>query len=166
MRHLASSGSTGRMRASRRRPWTRRRGEGGPVAMATATASSRPSRPWWRGREGGEGENGGAVRAIETALAGLFAAPRKLAGRRWHGRVCAHGEHALGVLLARWRRRLASASWFGPCWARPGKRQVSLLSLSLSFISVSVFLFCYFVLGFIKNARAFPKIMKLIMATV
>ena len=70
-------------------------------------------------REGGEGENGGAVRAIQTALAGLSAAPRKLAGRRWHGRVCAHGEHALGVLLARWRRRLASASWAGPHSAGP-----------------------------------------------
>lgn len=112
--------------------------------MATATASGVDE--LHSGREGDEGENGGAVRAIQTALAGLFAAPRKLAGRRWHGRVCAHGEHALGVLLARWRRRLASASWFGPCWARPGKRQVSLLSLSLSFISVSVFYFGYYVL--------------------
>ena len=144
MRRLASSGSTGRMRASRRRPWTRRRGEGGPVAMATATASSRLSRPWWRGRKEGEGENGGAVRAIQTALAGLSAAPRKLAGRRWHWRMCAHGEHTLGVLLARWRRRLASASWFGPCWARRGKPQVSLLSLSLLFL----FLFFYFVILF------------------
>ena len=89
--------------------------------MATATASSRLSRPWWRGRKEGEGENGGAVRAIQTALAGLSAAPLKLAGRRWHRRVCAHGEHALGVLLARWRRRLAAPVSWASADGPPGK---------------------------------------------
>ena len=90
-----------------------------------------------RGREGDEGGECEAVRAIQTALAGLSAAPRKLAGRRWHGRVCAHGEHALGVLLARWRRRLASASWVGPhsVGLSGGLCQVSgQVLLSLSFL--------------------------------
>ena len=115
--------------------------------MATATASGVDE--LHPGREGDEGENGGAVRAIETALAGLFAAPRKLAGRRWHGRVCAHGEHALGVLLARWRRRLASASWAGPHSAGPqlgrlvtGERQVS-FSVFLFFFLFSIYLLCF-----------------------
>ena len=56
-------------------------------------------------------------------------------------RVGARGEHTLGVLLARWRRRLASASWVGPHSVglsgglAGGLCQVSgqvLLSLSLS----------------------------------
>ena len=57
----------------------------------------------------------GAVRAIQTALAGLSAAPRKLAGRRWHGRVCAHGEHTLGAFWRGgdddWQSQVGSAGW-------------------------------------------------------
>ena len=92
--------------------------------MATATASSRLSRPWWRGRKEGEGENGGAVRAIQTALAGLSAVPRKLAGRRWHGRVCAHGEHTLGAFWRGgdndWQRQSAGPVQMGRQVSGPG----------------------------------------------
>ena len=96
--------------------WASWGSEGGPVAERLVDGGDGSCRARERERSRGEGEDGGesggAVGAIQTALAGLSAAPRKLAGRRWHGRVCAHGEHALGVLLARWRRRLeAPVSW-------------------------------------------------------
>ncbi len=84
-----------------------------------------------RGRGGGEC---GPVRVIQTALAGLSAAPRKLAGRRWHGRVCAHGEHTLGALWRGgdddWQRQSAGPVQMGRQVSGPGD---SLLSLCLLF---------------------------------
>ena len=108
----------------------------------TAAVGRERERSRGEGEDGGE--SGGAVGAIQTALAGLSAAPRKLAGRRWHGRVCAHGEHTLGALWRGgdddWQRQSAGPVQMGRQVSAPGRFS---LSLSLWFFYLLMFsIFC------------------------
>ena len=61
--------------------------------------------------------------------------------------------------------RPGGGSWAGPD-GPPGKRQVRCFALLFYFYFSYCFLFYVIVFGFIKNARAFPKIMQLTVATV
>lgn len=129
-------GARGYVGEARGRLWVRQR-------RAVAMSSARLSRERDRGDEhGGRSERGPGWRVASSR--GVGEANQAGGGQRVHPRV----GHTLGVLLARWRRRLASASWAGPHSAGPqlgrlatGQRQVFSLSLFLLMFSISFLCF-------------------------
>ena len=109
---------------------------------------------WRRGRR--PGRRGGS-QAGKEELARLACAPGTQL-LRGEGRKTTEGSGGgLG--------RPGGGSWAGPD-GPPGKRQVRCFALLFYFYFSYCFLFYVIVFGFIKNARAFPKIMQLTVATV
>ena len=120
MRHPASSESTGRTRASRRRPWTRRRGEGGPVAAVVLVGGDGCVRVRARERE----QRGGASRKSERGPRGWRGAPsdvqEQAASMRWPARARARRAHALLPTGRRLKTVAAAVGWAAQCWTSTG----------------------------------------------
>ena len=100
-------------RKARRFFWKHRRGEGWTRAAATASHGDGAVRGVRERDPGEEGEREG-VREAEASVWPRWGPPTASGEAGGGRRVLARGKHALGVLLARWRRRLAApVSWAG-----------------------------------------------------